>query len=76
MVELDMEDEFSKGERVVDMRDYFSPETVTAGDAAYQQFENRFKATQVSVVAVGVLLISGLIILVVRFVRKQNYHFD
>jgi hypothetical protein len=71
MAEIDMEDEFSKGERVVDMRDYFSPETVTAGDAAYQKFENRFKAAQVSVIAAGVLLISGLIILVVRFVRKR-----
>ena len=70
MVELDMEDEFSKGERVVDMREYFSHETVTAGDAAYQQFEIRFKVIQVSVVAVGVLLISGFTILVVRFVRK------
>lgn len=73
MVEIDMEEEFSKGERVVDMRDFFSSETVKAGDAAYQRFENRFAATKVGVVAVGVLLLVSVFILLVRFIRKQKH---
>jgi hypothetical protein len=72
MVEIDMEEEFSNGARVVDMRDYFSPETVTAGDAAYQRFENRFTAAKIGVVAVGVLLIIGVITLVVRYFRTRG----
>lgn len=71
MVEIDMEEEFSKGERVVDMRDFFSPETVKAGDAAYQKFENRFKAAQIGVIVAGVLLLGGVIILVVRSVKRR-----
>jgi len=36
-----MEEEFEKGQRVVKMRDFFSPETAATGDAAYQRFELR-----------------------------------
>lgn len=72
MAEIGMEEEFSKGERVVDMSDFFSPETVEAGDAAYQRFENRFTAAKVGAVAVGVLLLVGVSILIVRLVRKRK----
>ncbi len=74
MAEIDMKEAFSKGGRVVDMRDFFSPETVKAGDAAYQRFENRFTAVKVGVVAVGVLLLVGGSILIIRFIRKRSSH--
>ena len=73
MAEIDMQEAFSKGERVVDMRDFFSPETVETGDAAYQRFENRFTAFKVGAVAAGVLLLVGATILIIRFVRKRKH---
>ncbi len=70
MAEIDMHEEFSKGERVVDMRDFFSNETVKVGDAAYQRFENKFTATKIVAVAVGVLFLVGVFLLLVRLIRK------
>lgn len=71
MVEIDMAEEFSGGERVVDMRDYFSAETIETGDAAYRRFERKFRAYQIGVVAVGALMLGGAIALAARFVRKR-----
>ena len=46
IAEIDMEEEFAKGQRVVEMREFFSNETAAAGDAAYQQFAARFLILQ------------------------------
>jgi penicillin V acylase-like amidase (Ntn superfamily) len=39
---IEMEKEFTKGRRVVEMRELFSPEIAAAGDANYQSFAIRF----------------------------------
>jgi len=72
IAEIDMEEEFSKGQRVVEIRDFFSPETAAEGDAAYQQFAARFLIAKISVITVGILLILGLVFLIARKVQKKN----
>ncbi len=69
---IDMETEFEKGQRVVEMREFFSPETAAAGDAAYQRFEFRFKAAVVGVITLALLLIIGMIFLIIRRVRRMR----
>ena len=69
---IDMEEELSKGQRVVEMREFFSPETAAAGDANYQSFANRFFMAKGVVIAVGILLILGLVFLIARKVQKKN----
>ena len=59
---IDMEEEFAKGQRVVEMREFFSNETAVAGDAAYQRFAARFQLAKIGVITVGILLIQGLCI--------------
>ena len=67
---IDIEEEFSKGERIVEMREFFSPETAANGDAAYQRFATRFLAFKVAVISAGVLLLAGMVFLVVRRIRS------
>lgn len=72
VVVLDLEEELSKSTgELVYMRDLFSEETTAAGDAAYQKFETRFRIAQVGVVFVGLLIITGVVVLVVRQSRKR-----
>jgi hypothetical protein len=70
--QIDMEEEFAKGQRVVEMRDFFSPETTAAGDAAYQKFASRFLMAKIGVISIGVLFIAGLVYLIVRKARRWN----
>ena len=70
--EIDMEEEFSKGQREVEMREFFSPETAAAGDAAYQRFAARFQLAKIGVITVGILLILGLVFLIARKVQKKK----
>jgi hypothetical protein len=58
---IDMEEEFSRGQRVVEMREFFSPETAAAGDAAYQQFALRFTAAKAGVISLSLLLLAGTV---------------
>ncbi len=69
---IDMEEEFAKGQRVVEMRDFFSNETAVAGDAAYQRFAARFQLAKIGVITVGILLILGLVFLIARKVQKKK----
>jgi hypothetical protein len=69
---IDMEKEFSKGQRVVEMREFFSNETAAAGDAAYQQFATRFLILKISVISLGILLILGIAYLIIRKIRKNK----
>jgi hypothetical protein len=66
VVTLDMAKELLKGQRVVEMRSLFAPATVEAGDSSYRQFELRFRAAQVAAVAVGLALITGVVVIVVK----------
>jgi hypothetical protein len=69
---IDMEEEFSKGQRVMEMRDFFSPETAAAGDAAYQRFAIRFQVAKISVITVAILLIIGMVFLIIKKLRKRK----
>jgi hypothetical protein len=70
--EIDMEEEFSKGQQIVEMREFFSPDTAVAGDAAYQRFAIRFLVFKIIVITIGSGLLLGLSYLVVRKLRKIN----
>ncbi len=69
---IDMEEEFDKGKRELEMRELFSPETAAAGDAAYQRFAVRFLIAKISVITVGILLMLGMVFLIARKVHKKN----
>ena len=71
IAEIDMEEEFKKGQRVVEMRELFSEETAAAGDAAYQRFAFRFTAAKVGVITLALLLIIGMLFLIIRRVKKR-----
>ena len=70
IAEIDMEEEFDKGKRVIPMRELFSEETAAAGDAAYQRFALRFKAAIVGVITLAILLIVGMVFLIIRGVKR------
>jgi preprotein translocase subunit YajC len=76
IAEIDMEEEFKKGKRVVEMRELFSPETAEAGDAAYQRFADRFTAAKIGVIALVVLLIVGMIYLISKTIRRGRSSSD
>ena len=63
---IDMTEEFQKGQHVVAMREFFSPETAAAGDAAYQRFALRFKSAIAGVLTLG----AGMLLLIVRLIVK------
>jgi hypothetical protein len=70
IAEIDMEEEFDKGKRVVPMRELFSEETAAAGDAAYQRFAFRFNSAKVGVITLALLLIIGMVFLIIRRVKR------
>ena len=63
---IDMAEELNKGQRVVEMREFFSPETAARGDAAYQRFALRFKSAIAGVLTLG----AGVLLLVVRMIVR------
>jgi hypothetical protein len=67
---IDMEKEFADGQQIVEMREFFSPETAAAGDAAYQQFAARFLVTKIVVISISFLLLAGMLFLVVRKIKR------
>lgn len=69
LVDLDLTEELSKGERIVEMRDLFTSDTVDAGQAAYRRFETRFTLAIIAVVVAVLLLISGVAVFVIRKLR-------
>jgi hypothetical protein len=69
---IDMEEEFEKGQRELEMRELFSPETAAAGDAAYKAFAARFLAFKIGVIAIPGLLILGSIYLIIRKSRSKR----
>ena len=72
MVVLDLKEMISEGERIVEMRDLFTLDTVDAGQAAYRWFETRFTIVRIAVVAAILLLIVGLAALVIKKRRGQQ----
>ena len=71
-VELDLAEELSRGERIVQMRDLFTADTVDVGQAAYRRFETRFTMAKIAVVAAGLTLIAGMAVIVVKRLRRQR----
>jgi len=72
VAEIAMAEELGKGKRIVEMREFFSPATAAAGDAAYRRFATRFTLAKVSVIAVGLALLLGLVALLVRRLRQER----
>lgn len=70
-VKINIAEELAKGRRVVAARSLFAPETAEAGDASYRQFVLRFRAAQVAVVVVGLTLVVGIVVIVVKKLRKR-----
>jgi hypothetical protein len=71
-VALDLAEELSKGERIVEMRDLFTADTVDAGQSAYRRFETRFTMAKIAVVAAVLILVTGITVVVVKSLRKQR----
>jgi len=69
LVKLDLTEEISKGQCVVEMRDLFASDTVDAGQASYRWFELRFKLAIIAVIAAILLLIAGVALFVVKKFR-------
>lgn len=72
VAEIDMEEEFKKGQHVVEMRKFFSPETAEAGDDAYRRFELRFKSAVGGVITAATGLLLGTVYVLVRKVKKTR----
>ena len=72
-VEIDLDKEISKGERVVEMREFFNPETAKAGDAAYQRFAVRFMFAKIIVMMVLFLMIIGVLYWSFRARERKQY---
>lgn len=72
IAEINMDEEFEKGQRVVEMREFFSPETAATGDAAYRAFAVRFQAAKIGVITLAFLLIGGIVFLFYRKARKKR----
>ncbi len=69
LVELDLDEEISKGQRVVEMRDLFTSNTVDAGQVSYRWFELRFKIAIIVVVAAILVLMAGVAVFIVKKLR-------
>lgn len=72
LVDLDVAEELSKGQRIVEMRDIFSSDTVDAGQSAYRWFETRFTILKIAVVAAILVLIAAVCVFVVKKFRGQR----
>ena len=72
VVDLDLAEEISKGEHIVEMRNIFTSDTVDAGLAAYRRFETRFTFLKIAVVAAILILITGATIFMRKNLRRQR----
>lgn len=72
LVKLDLIEEISRGQRVVEMGDLFASDTVDAGQASYRWFELRFKLVIIAVIAAILVLIAGVAVFVVKKFRSPR----
>jgi len=70
-IHFDITVELGKGERIVEMRDLFSKETVEAGDTAYRHLNNRELRRQIGafVALAGVL---AVLLLALKRIRTSH----
>jgi hypothetical protein len=71
-VDLDLAEELSKGERMVEMRDLFTADTVDAAQSAYRQFGTRFSIVKIAIAAAVLILVTGITVVVVKRLRRQR----
>ncbi len=71
-VKLNLAEELAKGQHVVETRDLFPKEIVEAGDAAYHQFEIKFRLAQISVILIGLVLFSVMIMFGIKIVKRRR----
>ncbi len=65
-------EQIKKEERVVSMREMFSDVTVAAGDKAYRSFELRFTLAKAAVIATGICVVVGIIIIARMKTRQRK----
>jgi hypothetical protein len=73
VIKLDIEEELAKGQRVVEMRDLFTPKTTQAGDLAYKRFETRFKIAQITLILTVVVILVAVTMLIVKKVKSKAH---
>lgn len=69
-IEFDIDEELSKGKRVINMSTLFSNDTVKKGDEDYRRFETRFTVYKISVIVIAVLFVSGAVLLIILLKKK------
>lgn len=72
VVKLNMAEELSKGQQIIEMRDLFTSGTVENGDASYQQFALRFRVAQFTAIAVMVVMVAGVVVTVIKKLRRRQ----
>jgi len=71
-IKLNIADELAKGQRVIEARSLFPDNIAKAGDASYHAFETRFRAAQVTVILIGLGLITPGFAIVIKKIRKRK----
>ena len=72
-VKLNIKEELAKGQRVIEARTLFPNEIAEAGDASYHAFEIRFRVAQVTVILIGLGMITlGFTILIKKIKKKKG----
>ena len=72
-VKLNIADELAKGQRVIEARSLFPKNIAEAGDTSYHAFETRFRVAQVTVILIGLGVITlGVTILIKKIRRKKE----
>jgi hypothetical protein len=72
LIEINMAEELSNGQRVVNMRDMFSEETVLAGDKEYRWFEIKSTLFKIAVIVIGLAIIAGIILIIFNVIKKKR----
>ncbi|MBN1250212.1 MAG: hypothetical protein JXC32_21285 [Anaerolineae bacterium] len=72
VVEIDIGEELSKGQRISQMAHLFRTATVEAGDADYGRFAARFHAAIAAVLALGVASLVGTTVMIVKRVSRRR----
>jgi len=71
-VKLNIAEELAKGQHVIETRSLFSDEIAKAGDASYHAFETRFKVAQVTVILVGLGMVGGGVMWIVKKLKMKK----
>lgn len=71
-IKLNIAEELAKGQRVIKTRSLFPDEIAEAGDASYHSFETRFRAAQVAVIVIGLGVVGGGVLWIVKKFKRTK----